>query len=181
MVATYVSDNHRKWDENLAKLACATRTAYHETIKQNPYFVNFGRNMITDGQEFVRKKLLRSFEDKDQPSESFESRAKLVQGVFEDVRKRLDKASQITERRYNLRRRHEQFLPHQLVWRRNFALSDAKNYFAKKLAPRWVCPFLIESKVSPWTYSLVDEGGRDKGIWSVKDLKTASAGENSPE
>lgn len=27
MLCLYVTDNHRKWDENLTKFACATRTA----------------------------------------------------------------------------------------------------------------------------------------------------------
>ncbi|KAG5868007.1 hypothetical protein JTB14_024058 [Gonioctena quinquepunctata] len=36
MLAMYVSDNHRSWDENLDEIACAIRTSRHEVTKLTP-------------------------------------------------------------------------------------------------------------------------------------------------
>ncbi|KAJ8964168.1 hypothetical protein NQ317_016442 [Molorchus minor] len=76
------------------------------------------------------------------------------------------------------RRRNEQFLVDQPVWRRNFALSNAANFFTSKLAPKFVGPFYISKCLSPWTYELRDKNGISKGVWNAKDLKSASACEN---
>ncbi|KAJ8962341.1 hypothetical protein NQ318_018323 [Aromia moschata] len=95
--------------------------------------------------------------------------------LFEDVRKRLDLATKKHEKTYNLRRRAEEFFPQQAVWRRNFVLSDASKYFSKKLAPRYIGPFYVKKKLSPWTYELEDTDGRSAGVWNAKDLKSAAS------
>ncbi|KAJ8964964.1 hypothetical protein NQ317_017107 [Molorchus minor] len=76
---------------------------------------------------------------------------------------------------YNLRRRNEEFDVHQMVWKRNFVLSDASKYFSKKLAPQFVGPFSVKRKLSPWTYELEDKDGRSVGIWNAKNLKSATS------
>lgn len=91
--------------------------------------------------------------------------------MYEDVRKRLNQAAEKNAKSYNLRRRHEEFLVNQPVWKRNYVLSDAQKYFSKKLAPRFVGPFYIKKRISPWTYELRDEEGVAKGTWHAKDLK----------
>lgn len=178
MVAMYVSDNHRKWDVNLAKVACATRTAKHEATKESPFFINFGRRMILCGEHF--KKDLDLGDDARDYTQEGEIKHIGFRKLFEDVRLRLAKAARKNERTYNLRRRSEEFLPDQLVWKRNFTLSDASRFYTSKLAPKFVGPFRIKKRVSPWTYELVDNSGKSLGIWNAKDLKSASAGENCP-
>lgn len=179
MLSMYVSDNHREWDVNLPKITCAVRTSFNESSRQVPYFVNFGRNMILNGNEFIIKdRLIESDVDRENVDNV---REKALDALFKDVRQRLDKASSKNERTYNLRRRHDEFLPNQLVWRKNFVSSDAAQYFTSKLAPKWIGPFLVKKKVSPWTYALKDERDNDKGVWNIKDLKPASAVENSHE
>lgn len=176
MLSMYASDNHRTWDSNLAKIACATRTAKHDAIKQTPFYVNFGRRMVLNGEDFIKNRELES------------EIVELEQGVrqegfgklFKEIRRRLDEAAKKNERSYNLRRRHEEFLPNQLVWKRNYVLSDAANYFTSKLAPKYIGPFSVKRRVSPWTYELQDDKGRSKGVWNVKDLKSAGAIENLP-
>ncbi|KAJ8979039.1 hypothetical protein NQ317_005143 [Molorchus minor] len=96
-------------------------------------------------------------------------------GLFADIRRRLDLAAKKAERTYNLRRRNEEFDVHQMVWKRNFVLSDASKYFSKKLAPQFVGPFSVKRKLSPWTYELEDKDGRSVGIWNAKDLKSATS------
>lgn len=70
-------------------------------------------------------------------------------------------------------------MPNQLVYRRNYTLSDKARFYTAKLAPRYVGSLFIMKKLSLWTYELRDESGISKGI--SKDLKSASADENLME
>lgn len=167
MLSIYVSDNHRTWDLNLHKIACALRTAKHETIRHSPYFVNFGRTMILSGKDHQKSEYLRI--DTETTSEP---RSEGFHKLFGEVKKRLASATERNAKSYNLRRRNEEFLPNQVVYRKNFALSDAAKYYSAKLAPRYIGPFYIKRRVSPWTYELNDEFGNYKGTWNAKDLKS---------
>lgn len=165
MIASYVSENHRHWDQKLAKISCAMRTARHETIKYSPYFVNFGRSMVlkgTDHQDSIPN-----------APENVPSDHKTMQEVFREVSSRLEVASQQNQKTYNLRRRPEQFSVNQMVWKRNYVQSDASRYYSQKLAPKYIGPFMVKRKISPWTYELTDSQGNSKGIWHAKDLKAS--------
>lgn len=115
MLAMYVSDNHRTWDVNLVKVACATCTAVHEATNHTPYYVNFERNMILNGNEFEKK---RNPENEDISTQEMD-RKDVFKEIFVEVRKRLDLAARKSEKMYNLRRRHEEFTVNQPVWRKN--------------------------------------------------------------
>lgn len=169
MLAIYVHENHRTWDQELPKLACALRTAKQETTKLTPYFINFGRNMCLSGADY---------DSLDPPSSELETtpdpitRNESFKTMFADVKRRLELAGKKTVERYNLRRRLEEYLPNQLVWRKNYVLSDAAKYFTKKLAPKYLGPFQIHKRISPWTYVLrTPDGDVLPGAWHIKDLK----------
>lgn len=168
MLAMYVSENHQTWDENIHKIACALRTSTHETTKLTPYFINFGRNMALSGADYLSTDTL-TLEDGEQAGEK--SRNEAFREMFADVRKRLEVAGKKSCDRYNLRCRNVEYLPNQVVYKRNYVLSDAAKFFSHKLAPRFVGPFYIRKRLSPWTYEIRDEFGNSKGIWHVKDLK----------
>ncbi|KAG5870186.1 hypothetical protein JTB14_032478 [Gonioctena quinquepunctata] len=168
----YRSRRMRKLAEEY-KLACAMRTGKHESTSHTPYFVNFGRSMVLSGEDFDKKNIFEDTSTEDSRPEGFGK-------LFEDIRKRLDAAAAKNEKTYNLRRRCEEFLPNQLVWRKSFVLSDASKYYTSKLAPKYVGPFHIKKRVSPWSYELGDDAGNSKGIWNAKNLKSASADENLP-
>lgn len=176
MLGMYVADNHRKWDISLAQVTCATRTAVHESTKHTPYYVNFGRNMILDGKVFQKKDMVVELGGTYEYSP--EKRQSQMKELFEEVRRRLDVASQKSQKIYDLRRRAEEMVPGQVVWKKDFSLSDASKFYSKKLAPKFVGPFLVKKQVNRWMYELVDMSGNSKGIWSIKDLKLASANEN---
>lgn len=167
MLSMYVSDNHRSWDENLQKIACAIRTSTHEAMKLTPYFVNFGRNMIVSGEDY--RDDVPDLEDEYLDSQA--TRNDAFRKMFADVKKRLQIANERSCHTYNLRRRNVEYLLNQPVWKKNYVLSDASKYFSHKLAPKFVGPFYIKKRVSPWTYELRDEFGNSKGVWNIKDLK----------
>lgn len=163
MLRSYVADNHRKWDQFLQKVACAIRTSVSESTKVTPFLMNFGREIIIDGNDHSN----RILNDDDEPTD----KSKELEKLFTDVRQRLDKAFQNSKNRYDLRRRNVSYSVGQKVWLKNHVQSDATNYFTASLAPKFRGPLIINQKVSPWTYQLKDANGSLCGIWHCKDLK----------
>ncbi|GLV37534.1 hypothetical protein CBL_20346 [Carabus blaptoides fortunei] len=98
--------------------------------------------------------------------------------IFKDVEAKLLKAHERNARQYNLRRRPLSFSVGDTVWKRNYVLSDASEYIASKLAPRYI-PCLVSKKVLHLTYRLKDSNGKDIGVWHVKDLKPEPDDETS--
>ena len=162
----YVSENHRVWDSQLAKVACAIRTSQHEVLGVSPYYANFGKEMFTSGREenTIRDPDRNNLELEGDVGERFR---RLRADIAAKLRTAAKKAAEV----YNLRRRDIQYFPNDVVWRRNFDLSNAANYYAAKLAPKYVGPFKIRKRLSPWTYVLEDDTGKDRGTWHTKDLK----------
>lgn len=79
-------------------------------------------------------------EIEDGTHESNRSRNEVLKKMFREVRHRLEKANNLDDVRYNFRRRQKDSYTNQLVWRRNYVLSDASKYISAKLAPRFVYP-----------------------------------------
>lgn len=167
MLRAYVTENHRLWDKVLSKVACAIRTSTHEVTRFTPYFVNFGREMTLKGgdQEVPRDGFQVSGRDK------IQDREKAFLDLQRDITLKIKKASDVSKRRYDLRRRDVRYSLNDLVWRKNYVLSDASKYFSAKLAPKYVGPFRISRKISSCVYELVGVNGKTAGTWHAKDLK----------
>lgn len=167
MLRAYAADNHRLWDKNLAKIGCAIRTSVHEVTRFTPYFATFGREISLNAGNVALPSggiQVSSRDDVLQRSKAFEQ-------LTQDIRSRMKRAAERSKQRYDLRRRDVRYDIGDLVWRRNFPLSNAANYFSAKLAPKYVGPFKISKRVSPWSYELNDMNGRHSGTWHAKDLK----------
>lgn len=168
LISSYTRESHRNWDKHIASIACAIRTAKHETVRYTPYFINFGREYKLYGQDFIETVPVDSDLD---PSNEVSKRQEGFRKVFQDVTKRLISAHQRSKKVYDLRRRDVEFTPGQKVWKKNKTQSDALNYYSAKLAPKFVGPFSIARKVGYATYELIDDNGISKGIWHAQDLK----------
>lgn len=172
MIRSYIKDNHQLWDENLHKFGFALRTAVHEVTGFSPAYLNFGRELILSG------KLHNKFGSGDDGQDiDFGSRNNLashvaeLQEICDTVKRRLANSYEQSANRYNLRRRPLSLTVDQVVWKKNYTLSDAPNYYASKLAPKFVkCK--VGRKISPNVYQLKDiDSGRSLGNWHVKDIK----------
>ena len=172
MIASYVADNHRKWDTLLPKVGCAMRTSKHEVIGHTPFYANFGREHHLYGDHMGRPPDLNEpIQDPDRTVDEPGLKTKGMERLRLDIKDRLTKAYVQASKRYNLRRRPIEFAVNSLVWRRNFALSNAANYVNAKLAAKFIGPFTVTKRISPWTYQLADDSGTNVGIWHVQDLK----------
>lgn len=168
MLKSYVGDDQRDWDQQLPKIGCAVRTARHEVTGFTPYFLNFGRHQVLNGNDFGTVVDTGTLEfDRSLAV----SRSEVFPELFQQVRRRMKVAYERNRAQYNLRKRDVEYQEGDMVWRRNTILSDAGRYFSAKLAKRFVGPYRVKKKLSIWTYELVDNLGKSKGIWHAKDLK----------
>ena len=161
-----MEENHRTWAELLPKVGCAIRTSVHEATGLTPFFINFGREHKSSGNDY------------DHPlveADSVPTSRRAVEefkNIYDDVRKRLDTAHSKSKVRYNLRRRPVSFAVGESVYVKNHALSDATNHFTAKFAPNFNGPFVIKRKLSPVTYEIEDSSNKSKGTWHVQDIKS---------
>lgn len=167
MLTSYVGENHKSWDKYLPKIGWAIRSAKHEVTGMTPNFINFGREISISGD--LQNPIGESINFDRTMGEQVKNRS--LQKIFSDVSEKLKKAYDKHKTGYNLRHRDERFTLGQRVWKRNYTLSDATKNFTSKLAPRFTGPFIITQVVSPWTYRLSDDSGRDLGVWHSKDVK----------
>lgn len=175
MLRCYVFENHQHWDKLLPKVTCAIRSSVNDVTRETPYFINFGREMCTENEK-VSEQVANDVEIAERMSEkeSKNQRAKL----YDEVKRRLSEAAEKVSKRYNLRRRHITYHVNQPVWRKNFAHSDMANHITAKFTHKFIGPFYVSKKVSPWTYELRDNSGKPRGVWNVKDLKPSNADED---
>lgn len=171
MLSSYIKDNQRNWDVNLSKIGRAIRTSKHEVTGYTPFFALFGREQVLYGDSF--QSCLDANDPMINPDRSqIQKRSPdFDESLRNDILTRMRRSTQRTQTRYNLRRRPVRYNLNDLVWKRNFALSDASKYFNSKLAPRFVGPCRIAKVMSPWTYEVADSLGNSLGIYHVKDLK----------
>lgn len=120
--------SHKEWDEDVNKIAMAIRTSVHDSTGFTPYFLNFGRFMVSNGQEYER--LIESNPCNNyRPAVLQEDQKKLHEIVQRNVKKAYDKYSH----HYNLRsNRKREFTEGEIVYKKNINQSDkAKNYVGK--------------------------------------------------
>lgn len=173
ILTSYVSERQRDWDKYIHKVVCAINTAKSEVTQLTPYFINHGREMCTmggldlidvDKEKITEKEKIKALKD----------RSKEFLKLYKDVHCRLKKAYVDAKKRYDLRHRPVEYKPGQLVWRKNFVLSDASKYFNAKLADKYVGPFKIFRRVANDIYELTDlEDKPIKGAWPSMHLKKA--------
>lgn len=169
MLRAYIGDNHRTWDKYVAKLGFALRSAVHESTGYSPAYLTFGRELTVAGrgQNNLGNDDLPAVEDCNRYSKTLEN----LHHVYQEVAEKLKESHGRNSHRYNLRRRHQEFKESELVWKRNFAQSNAATFTSSKLTPRFVGPYRIFKRKSPLTYELKDLQGKTAGTWHVSDLK----------
>lgn len=172
IISCYVNENHRNWDKYLQKAACAIRSSPHDTIKHSPYFVNFGSEMHLSGESHCVTSESGGIPDVGVP-EKLPSRVEGFRKLYGDIRSYMDRAYLHRSKYYNMRRRDVTYSVGQYVYRKNYVLSDALQYYTAKFAPKYLGPFKIKKKFSPWTYELCDSKDGYQGTWNAKDLKPA--------
>lgn len=172
-IRSYIKENnHRDWDKLIPQIANAINTCVHEATGYSPAVLTFGRELPTSGGYYGE------ITSKSNAPVQFENRKKLVselqklQDLYKDVANNISKSYLRNKKHYDLRKRNIEFNVGDTVYKRNYVLSDAANYFSAKLAPKFIKCTVVK-KLSPIIYELVDEHNKELGRYHVKDLKQA--------
>lgn len=162
-IRSYIDGDHahRDWDRYVSDIACAMNTSVHSSTRHTPYEINFGHNMITYGKIHEYGKI-------DKPNEA--ERNEKLETLRNRVKENLAKSYETRKNRYDLRSRTISYKEGEMVWRRNFILSDASKGFTSKLAPKYI-KGRIKKALGTNSYQLVDINGKDVGVYSTQDLK----------
>lgn len=162
-----VENDHRKWAKVLPRVQTALNNCVNFSTNFTPYFLMHGREQILDGN---LHKLIESSNTAAQDTrQTYGKKLEELIPIYEQVTDSLFKAYKKGANHYNLRRKSVVYAEGDIVWRRNFVQSSAINYFAQKLAPRFVCKVVVK-KISDLVYKLADLNGKIVGDFHVKDI-----------
>lgn len=164
-IRCYIDKNHKTWDKNIKQISCAICTAVNSSTKYTPYYLNFGYEMVTTGLDYKTKDVLDSLKDTNEP----------VTDTLEKSRKNAVKNMEAAYIRYakpyNLRARNFSLKEGDKVWRRVFSQSNAAKSFCEKFAMRFQ-KGVVKEKLGVNCYKIVDENGKEVGVFNAKDLQT---------
>lgn len=166
-IRNYVGNDHRLWDVEVHRISAAINTAKHQSAKFSPYFLNFGKEMIQSGLTHRINDQRRTICDSEETPIDLRDRLDEVRLKVTD---NLKKAYEAYSKPYNLRARKVTFKPGEVVWRKDFSLSDASKHYSAKLGPKYI-KCRIKKKQGTSTYLLEDLDGKViKNPYSVSDL-----------
>ncbi|XP_062712460.1 uncharacterized protein LOC134289842 [Aedes albopictus] len=152
-----VNRDHREWDRSIHQIAQAIRTTVHDSTGHTPFFINFGRNMISSGAEYD---FLRKSEDAARCPLKLSEEMKQLFGI---VRQNLMKAYQKYSRTYNLRANAKHnFEPGHIVFKKNINLSDKSRDYSTGTRHGHKC--LDRQPATIFTYLLI--GTRNDHPWT---------------
>lgn len=156
--------NHKHWTDNLQQIACAIRNSVHDSTKYSPYFVTFGRNMISNGAEYER---MRNSNGIANSALNDNERKEL----YKTIRKNLAEAYEKQAKYYNLRsnKRAPTYQVGEKVLKKNTVLSNKSKDFCAKLDAKYVVAYV--NRVLGDSYELIDEKGNSLGIFHASFLK----------
>lgn len=157
-ISAYVKDEHRRWDENVSRIACALRTCHHESTKHTPYEICFGMKMRTSGEDHAENVDI-----------DYDTKIDHLSQVRKAVKKNLTKAYEKSRHYYNLRAKPRELKVNQSVYVRNFKLSSKPNDYSASTARDWK-PGVISEKHGN-RYKVKALNGRVIGIFDAKDIK----------
>ena len=157
----------KDWDQGIQFIASAIRNTVHDSTGYTPYFVNFGRNIISSGTEYDHLR------DTDQNINQDPSKiSKDMENLYEAVRINLARAYKRYAGNYNLRStRNIKFEPGEIVLKKNFYQSDKSANFNAKLAPKY-SEAKVKRQTGTNTYELWDTNMNKRlGIFHSSVLK----------
>ena len=157
----------KDWDQGVQVIASAIRNSVHDSTGYSPYFINFGRNMVSSGKEYEH---LRDTDGDICISQG--NIPKDMKHLYEAVRINLHRAYTRYSANYNLRStRNVSFKKGEIVLKKNFFLSDKSINFNAKLAPKYT-EAIVKRQMGSNTYELWDKNMKKRlGVFHSSVLK----------
>lgn len=169
IIRTYLNgEDQRNWDQYVSEAGFALRSAIHEAIDMEPYKAVFGQTMIQHGSAYDILRRVGSLGETHTEILSAPDRLALIR---DKLVKSLEEAYRKGQRAYNTRSRPIEYREGQIVYRRNFKLSNAVDGYNAKLASKYLKSVVLAAKGNS-LYEIGDIRGRSVGIYHAKDLRT---------
>ena len=154
MLSKFVSTNQRDWDKYLPLLLLAYRSSVHESTKQTPYMMFFGRHALLP----VDLLCCPSCSERKMPSHEYVLELQeQLQKVHNLARNEMNKTSDRQKKTYDHRVHIIPYKEGDLVWLR---LCTRLKRICPKLQPRWEGPYVLTRKISDLTVEIEMPGKR---------------------
>ena len=154
MLSKFVSLNQRDWDEYLPLLLLAYRSSVHDSTKQTPYMMFFGRHALLP----VDLLCCPSCTETKMPSHEYvlelQERLRKVHNI---ARNEMNKASDRQKKTYDHRVHVIPYKEGDLVW---LKLCNRVKRLCPKLRPRWEGPYVLTRKISDLVVEIEKPGKR---------------------
>lgn len=167
-IRTYARNDQREWDTKIKEIQFVLNNTVHSGTGFTPYFILNGHEISLSGEDF-----------KAEPQGAEESLKKYIERTdqiksttMKMVKRNLEKAYKKAEHNYNLRIRKnpDEYKIGQLVYRKNFKISNAGERYNAKYGPLFV-PCKIVGKRGNSSYELEEIGGKKLGWWPACHIK----------
>ncbi|CAB0016071.1 unnamed protein product [Nesidiocoris tenuis] len=167
MGSTMQGNTHARWDEFLPEFQLAINSAVSETTKFAPASLLFNHRVCA-----VNRDLAEASATQISPPDAVARADRFRQEeIIPVVQANIHRQFERNKARYDAGRRPVQYDVGDRVWHRAVYQSSAQDKFSKKLAPKFVGPFVIDARHGRVVYSLKDAAGRGVGKWHVQDLR----------
>lgn len=147
MIAMYCSENQRSWDDYLPYAQFALNSSINSVTGYSPFKLLMSREPIMP-HDLPLTSHWNEIGDID-PSITVPENDLEMEKVWSHVKSiaLAQKAQQA--KYYNMNRREVDYEINQLVWKRNLSVGHASTHQNISLAPKWIGPYRIVSKLSP--------------------------------
>lgn len=144
MIAAFLKNNHKQWDQWLPEFRFAINTAWHESTGFTPVEIALGWKLKGPLERMISRRL-----SPDHPAYATVERQ---EALFQVVRENVARAQERQGRYYNCRRKAVSYKVGDHVWVRAFPQSRAEDSYMAKLAPKWKGPAQIKKVLSQVNY-----------------------------
>lgn len=159
--------NHRQWDREIPTILSVIRSDYHTSIGCSPYYALFGQNMIQHASTYNKLQKLGCLRD---DNIDFQENSDKLNRIRNKIFPRIESSHKKSAKYYNLRARNVNLEPGQVVFRRNFAKSDAFKAINSKLLPKFIkCK--VKRKLGNSLYEVEDMKGKVIGKYHGSDIR----------
>ena len=165
-IRAYVDQKQTNWDLNLPSIGSALRSTTHSAINMSPYEALFGHRIIEHGTDY---KLLRELGGLNHSEIDYIPKVARMNILHTYLKSALEQTHEAYEKKYNLRSRVISYQVGDVLFKRNFTLSDATKHFNAKLSPKFV-KVTVCKIIGNNLYQVIDDKGY-KSVTHSKDLK----------
>jgi hypothetical protein len=131
-----IAETENDWDEQIPYALYAYRTAIHETTRETPFFLVYGRDPTGPSETAIREWSEEKKGVKEYAAEVVERMERARKRVKETAKEKKEKMKEY----YDRDRKESDYVPGDMVWLRNREVEIGQHH---KMAQRWKGPYRV--------------------------------------